>query len=143
MWTNSKVNDSTAVNLPTSDKHVDGAAETFMSIPTIIEVNVVGITLRVGLVGVSIQSILVFSFILASNAPSTVKSAKSNVTPILTAATLLKKRLVPPYTSSIVITWSPGLSKCKIVVVAADPDENANPKHNKKMQVFFKSQSSV
>ena len=79
-------------------------------------------TLRVGLVGVSIHTILVFGLIAASTLDGSVASTKE-VSMFILAATCLKYLLVPPYRSSMETMWSPALRMWVIVVVAASPLE--------------------
>lgn len=68
----------------------------------------------------------VFSFIalatLAGQVQSTKESSRPNRVPIL-----LSNRLVPPYTSSPRMTWSPALNIPNNAVVAPNPDAKQSP----------------
>ena len=68
------------------------------------EIDWISTIFSVGLVGVSSQTIFVFGLMAASNAPALVKSTIEKSRLFDGRATLLKYRLVPPYTSSTEMT---------------------------------------
>lgn len=113
---------------------------------------------------------LVLGVIAGSSAPGTLKSMKENSIPIAAAATLLcvknifteirdksarwcfiwtvfvwylKNRLVPPYTSSIEITWSPVLSIFMIVAVQQEPDPKASATNGQGFNIIIPSSISA
>jgi hypothetical protein len=57
--------------------------------------------------------------------------------------TLSNRRKVPPYMSSPATTWSPALSSCITVVVAARPEPNARPKDERPLSSAATARSSA
>jgi hypothetical protein len=82
--------------------------------------------LRVGLVGVSAQTTLVFALMASLTSSGSLKSTKVTSICYLSLRILLKYLWVPPYTSSMHKTWSPLLSNCMIDTVALMPLFNAS-----------------
>ena len=79
----------------------------------------------IGLVGVSHQIKRVVGLMAASSAAMSFRSTKLKSKPADRRRTRSKRRKVPPYTSSMQITWLPESSTSSTVDVAARPDANA------------------
>lgn len=80
--------------------------------------------LRVGFEGVSIQISFVDAGRIREVMSERMLGVKETSTPCA-AATLVKYRWVPPYTSDTLTTWEPWARDCRIVAVVAEPDEKA------------------